>query len=96
MIKRKNKNKMQFSKKMVICDYIIAIFLIFAMVYFIYKDKSIDYSLTAVTSLTLGNVILSTKYYYQKSMNENRVKMLNGLDEDIKRNVTISGNINME
>ncbi|MDF2950428.1 MAG: hypothetical protein K0S18_11 [Anaerocolumna sp.] len=90
---KENKKKMEFSKKILVTSYIIAISLtLFMLVGIIFK---IDVSpIENITLASWGEVTAANTFYYIKSKVENRIKIISSLPQEFKDQVDINQIIN--
>ena len=79
--------KLCFSKKLLIVDYLVLLALIILVIIFSYLNLN-AVEISAITAAWMGQVAVSSGFYYWKSKAENVLKMpiilLNELPEDMR------------
>ena len=83
------RNKIEFSKKILIVSYIIAISItIFTCILaFLQKDIS---SFSAIVLSCWGEVTVGNAFYYWKARSENKVKIISSLNVDVLDKVSFN------
>lgn len=83
------KKKMETSKKILLASYIIAIILTIIVV--VGSFMSFDVSnITTIAALAWGEIAVSNGFYYTKAAKENVIKIVSGLDENLKEQIDIN------
>lgn len=91
--KRRRKNKMETSKRIILASYVIAIVLTLLVI--IGTFMSIDVSnLTTITGLVWAEVASSNIWYFKKATKENVPKVLASLPELYKEQIDINQLLN--
>ena len=86
---------MEFSKKILIFSYLIAIILTTFTCYCVYKNLDISY-LSNITVTSWAEVSVGNAFYYWKARSENKIKLLQSLSDEEKEKFNISLNTSLE